>query len=216
LASTTMSVSMNGFTQHAGASAASAAETTSAVERTTSAYVLTTALSNVASSAAMADVAPHQDPWFHAVFFGTAAGVSLGEAIAAVASVRGPGVRRCVALVGADGTWWREERLIEGTDGSLVLEIDSHRGEAPHREALPAELSKSYDVLVKSLRRFARDWPSSDGLHREPGSPRSDTIVVLEAATLEGRALMGASAVEAFRKLVFPRLDVAALKKRSG
>jgi hypothetical protein len=162
----------------------------------------------------MADVAPHQDPWFHAVFFGTAAGVSLAEAIVSVASARGPGLRRCVALVGADGEWWREERLIESTDGDLVLEIDSHRGDAPHREVVPAELARGYDVLVQALRHFARTWPSSDGLHREPGSPRADTIVVLDAATLEGRALMGVSAVEAFRKLVFPRLDVATLRKR--
>lgn len=161
----------------------------------------------------MSDLAPHQDPWFHDAFFATAPGISLSEAITNAAHGRVKWLRRCVALVGADGDYWREERLIEGLDGSLTLELDSHRGEAPHHEPMPAELAKDYDALVAFLRRAAREWPSSAGLHREPGSPRADTIVILDAATLEGRALMGASAVKAFRGLVFPRLDVAALRR---
>ncbi len=118
-----------------------------------------------------------------------------------------------MALVGADHGWWREERLLEGLDGSLVLEIDSHRGEAPYREALPAEIARDYDALVLMLRRASREWPSTDGLHREPGAARGETIVVLDAATLEGRALLGESAVKAFRRVVFPSLDLAAMKR---
>lgn len=161
----------------------------------------------------MAHLAPHQDPWFHEIFDGPASAVPLGEAIAALGAPRASWLRRCIALVGADHGWWREERLLEGLDGSLVLEIDSHRGETPYREALPAEIAREYDALVATLRRAAREWPSTDGLHREPGAARGETIVVLDAATLEGRALLGESAVKAFRRVVFPSLDLAALKR---
>ena len=161
----------------------------------------------------MAHLAPHQDPWFHDVFCAPASNVSLSDAIVSVAGPRVKWLRRCVALVAADHGYWREERLVEGLDGSLTLEIDSHRGEAPHREPMPADLAKDYDALVAWMRRSARAWPSSDGLHREPGAARGDTNVMLDAATLEGRALLGESAVRAFRRLVFPGLDVAALRR---
>jgi hypothetical protein len=161
----------------------------------------------------MAHLAPHQDPWFHDVFYGTVS-TSLSDRIAAVAQPRVGWLRRCVALVMADNGYWREERLIEGLDGTLTLEIDSHRGEAPYREPLPAEISRDYDALVAMLKTASRKWPSTDGLHREPGSGRVETIVMLDAALLEGRALMGESAVKAFRKIVFPSIDVGALKRR--
>lgn len=161
----------------------------------------------------MPHLAPHQEPWFHDVFFGPEGGPPLSAAIAAVAVPRASWLRRCVALVGQDNGWWREERLVEGLDGTLVLEIDSHRGDAPYREPLPAELSRDYDALVVWLRRAVREWPSSHGLHREPGAAsRGETLVVLEAATLDGRALLGESAVKAFRKVVFPGIDVAAVR----
>lgn len=162
----------------------------------------------------MAHLAPHQEPWFHDVFLGSDASADLSSAIVAVGVPRASWLRRCVALVTADSGYWREERLIEGLDGSLVLEIDSHRGPAPHREPMPAELAKDYDALVALMRRASREWPSSDGLCREPGAARGETIVFLDAATQQGRALLGESAVKAFRRLVFPGLDVAALKKR--
>jgi len=160
----------------------------------------------------MAHLAPHQDPWFHDLFDGPSS-VSLSEGIVAVAEPRVSWLRRCVALVTADHGYWREERLIEGLDGSLTLEIDSHRGEAPHREPMPAQLSRDYDALVTFLRAAARDWPSTEGLHREPGAARGETIVMLDAALLEGRALLGESAVKAFRRLVFPGIDVRLLKR---
>lgn len=161
----------------------------------------------------MAHLAPHQDPWFHDIFDGPTSSVPLADAIAEVGRTRAKWLRRCVALVSADHGYWREERLVEGLDGSLVLEIDSHRGEAPHREPMPAELARDYDALVLFLRRAAREWPASDGLHREPGAARGETLVMLDAATLEGRALLGESAVKVFRKLVFPGIDVAALRR---
>jgi len=160
----------------------------------------------------MAHLAPHQDPWFHDVFYGTVS-ASLSDRIAAVAQPRVGWLRRCVALVTADNGYWREERLIEGLDGSLVLEIDSHRGETPYREPMPAELARDYDGLVATLRAASRTWPSTDGLYREPGVGRVETIVMLDAALLEGRALMGESAVKAFRKLVFPSIDVRVLRR---
>lgn len=162
--------------------------------------------------ALMAHLAPHQQPWFHDVFNGPS-GAGLTDAIVAVAPPRVGWLRRCVALVTADNGYWREERLVEGLDGSLMLEIDSHRGGQPHREPLPAELCRDYDALVVLLRNAVRTWPATDGLHREPGTSRAETIVMLDAATLEGRALLGESAVKAFRKLVFPGLDVSALKR---
>jgi hypothetical protein len=161
----------------------------------------------------MIHLAPHQDPWFHQAFEGTTGAVPLTEALVAVAQPRVKWLRRCVALVTADRGYWREERLIEGLDGSLTLEIDSHRGEEPHREPMPAELAREYDALVAWMRRAAREWPATDGVHREPGAARGETIVMLDAATLEARALLGQSAVKAFRRIVFPGIDVAALKR---
>lgn len=161
----------------------------------------------------MAHLAPHQDPWFHEIFDGPTSNVPLADGIVSVARPRVKWLRRCVALVTADRGYWREERLIEGLDGSLTLEIDSHRGEGPHREPMPAELAADYDALVVWLRRAAREWPATEGLHREPGAARGETIVMLDAATLEGRALLGESAVKAFRRLVFPGIDVTALKR---
>src|SRR4051812_46390873 len=111
--------------------------------------------------ASMAHVAPHQDPWFHDIFDGPSS-MSLSEGIAAVAAPRTGWLRRCVALVTADHGYWREERLLEGLDGTLTLEIDSHRGDAPYREPMPAELARDYDALIALLRTAARQWPSSE------------------------------------------------------
>jgi hypothetical protein len=163
------------------------------------------------------DLGPHQTPWFHELFCGPASGdasTNLGEAIAAIGAPRAVWLRRCVALVGGDNGFWREERLIEGLDGSVVLEIDSHRGRGPHQEPLPAELSKDYERLVAFLRDVKRTWPITGGLHREPnGRPKGgEMVVVVDAAIAEGRALLGESAVTNFRKVVFPGLDVSALK----
>ncbi len=163
----------------------------------------------------MAHLAPHQDPWFHEIFCGPATGVPLSDALVTVAAPRVKWLRRCVALVAADHGFWREERLVEGLDGTLVLEIDSHRGEAPYREPVPAQLARDYDALVAALKKASREWPSTDGLHREPGATRAETIVVVDASILEGRALLGESAVKAFRRLVFPGLDVAAIAARA-
>ncbi len=165
----------------------------------------------------MSDLGPHQTPWFHEVFCAPASDApgDLGEAIAAVGATRSMWLRRCVALVYGDNGFWREERLIEGLDGSLVLEIDSHRGRGPHQEALPAELSKEYERLVAFLKDVKRTWPISGGLHREPNRrPKGgETLVVVDAAIAEGRAMLGESAVTNFRKVVFPGLDVSRLKR---
>jgi hypothetical protein len=164
----------------------------------------------------MAHLAPHQEPWFHDLFDGPPSEKPLSEALADVARPRVKWLRRCVALVSVDNGYWREERLVEGLDGSLVLEIDSHRGDAPHREPMPAERAKDYDALVAMLRRAARTWPAAAGVHREPGSAKAEMVVVLDAATLEGRALIGESTMKAFRGLVFPGLDVATVRRSSG
>jgi hypothetical protein len=161
----------------------------------------------------MTHVAPHQRPWFHEVFCGPATGQPLGDALAAVGGARATWLRRCIAVVGAESGYWREERLIEGLDGSLVLEIDSHRGGRPVAEPLPAELSKTYDGLVATLKKASKDWPATGGLHREPGRARGDTLVVIDAATLEGRALLGETAVEAFKRTVYGGFDPNALRR---
>ena len=164
----------------------------------------------------MSDLGPHQTPWFHELFCGAAsdAPTDLSDAIRAIGAPRAMWLKRCVALVGGDHGFWREERLIEGLDGSLVLEIDSHRGRAPHQEPLPAEMSKEYERLVTFLRDARRTWPASGGLHREPNRrPKGgETVVVVDAAIADGRALLGESAVTNFRKVVFPGLDVSSLK----
>lgn len=164
----------------------------------------------------MNHLGPYQTPWFHELFCGPGGDASgdLAQAIAAIGASRSMWLRRCVALVGADNGFWREERLIENLDGSVVLEIDSHRGRGPHQEPLPAELSKDYERLVAFLKDVRRTWPLSGGLHREPGRrPKGgEMIVIVDAAIADGRALIGESAVTSFRKVVFPGLDLSALK----
>jgi hypothetical protein len=164
------------------------------------------------------DLGPYQTPWFHELFCGPSSGdgaADLTSAIAEIGATRSMWLRRCIALVCADNGFWREERLIEGLDGNVVLEIDSHRGRGPHQEPLPAELSKEYERLVAFLREVRRTWPLSGGLHREPnGRPKNgEMVVVVDAAIADGRALIGESAVTSFRKFAFPGLDVAALRR---
>ena len=165
----------------------------------------------------MTALAPHQRPWLHDVFQG-AGGGTLEDALIEIGRARATWLKRVIALVGGDHGYWREERLIEGLDGSLVLEIDSHRGARPYEEALPAELCGAYERLIAVVRDLETRWPGQGGVKKEPGaSPRGgEMVVVIEAATLRASALVGDSAVDAFRRVVFPGLDVAGLRRSSG